>query len=86
MTNDEQGGAPTWLIPDRLYDILKWLACLVLPAIALAVESIGTAWGWPHLTAIVTTITAIATLCGAIIGISAINGPKDGSGTDTLNG
>ncbi|BAQ32100.1 phage holin [Bifidobacterium scardovii] len=64
---------PAWLIPNRLYDVLKWLAMLVFPALAVFTRTIGPAWGLPHMDAIATTLAALGVLCGAIIGISAIN-------------
>lgn len=39
---------PDWLIPSRVYDVLKWLGLIVLPALALFVGTVGPAWGWPH--------------------------------------
>ncbi|WP_230579159.1 phage holin, partial [Bifidobacterium longum] len=32
-------------IPSRVYDILKWLGLIVLPALALFVSTVGPAWG-----------------------------------------
>lgn len=60
-----------YIIPDKLYDILKWLGLVVIPATATLVGAVGTAWGWPHLAAIVTTITAVGAFVGAVIGVSA---------------
>ncbi|MDU5296794.1 MAG: phage holin [Bifidobacterium scardovii] len=63
---------PAWLIPNRLYDVLKWLAMLVFPALAVFARTIGPAWGLPYMDAIATTLAALGVLCGAIIGASAI--------------
>lgn len=63
-----------YIIPDRIYQLLKWLGLVVIPATATLVGAVGTAWGWPHLTAIVTTITAIGTFIGALVGVSAATG------------
>ncbi len=52
------GDVPDWLIPGRVYDILKWLGLIVLPALAVFVNTVGPAWGWPHVDAIVTTLNA----------------------------
>ena len=59
-------------IPSRVYDILKWLGLIVLPALALFVNTVGPAWGWTHVDAIVTTLNALGILAGALIGVSAI--------------
>lgn len=63
---------PDWLIPSRVYDILKWLGLIVLPALAVFVGTVGPAWGWPHVDAIVIALNALGTLAGALIGVSAI--------------
>lgn len=62
-----------YLIPDKAYQVIKWLCALVLPALATLVGTVGTAWGMDAslVSAIVTTITAVATFGGAIIGLSA---------------
>lgn len=59
-------------IPSRVYDILKWLGLIVLPALALFVSTVGPAWDWTHVDAIVTTLNALGILAGALIGVSAI--------------
>lgn len=64
--------APDWLIPSRVYDILKWLGLIVLPALAVFVGTVGPAWDWPHVDATVTTLNALGILAGALIGVSAI--------------
>ena len=64
--------APAWLIPDKAYDVLKWVGLIVLPALSLFVGTVGPAWGWTHVDAIVTTLNALGILAGALIGVSAI--------------
>lgn len=71
-TADVTHDVPDWLIPGRVYDILKWLGLIVLPALALFVNTVGPAWGWPHVDATVTTLNALGTLAGALIGVSAV--------------
>ena len=43
-TADVTHDVPDWLIPSRVYDILKWLGLIVLPALALFVNTVGPAW------------------------------------------
>lgn len=35
-----------YLIPDKVYDGLKWVGLIALPALAVCVQTIGTAAGW----------------------------------------
>lgn len=57
-------------IPDRVYDILKWVALIVLPAIATLYGVLASIWGLPYGDQIVATITAIDTFMGALLGVS----------------
>ena len=57
-------------IPDRMYDILKWVALIVLPAIATLYGVLASIWGFPYGDQIVATITAIDTFMGALLGVS----------------
>lgn len=66
---------PDWLIPNRVYDVLKWMGLLVLPTSAWLVGVIGPAWGLGNVDATVLTLNAV----GAIIGASAINARKGGA-------
>lgn len=62
-----------YIIPDKVYKVLKWGCVLVLPAVATFVKTLGAAWGWDAgvCDATATTITAVATLGGVILGVSA---------------
>ena len=57
---------------DKLYDALKWVAQLLLPAIGTLYFALAGIWGLPYAEAIVGTITAVDTFLGALLGISAI--------------
>lgn len=52
--------------------MLKWLALIALPAIAVFAQAVGPAWGLPHVDQIVATIDALGVLIGALIGVSEI--------------
>lgn len=67
---------PDWLIPNRLYDVLKWVGLLVLPTCAWLVGVIGPAWGLVNVDAVVLTLNALGAAVGAIIGASAVNARK----------
>lgn len=62
---------PYWL-PDKVYDVLKWLALLAIPALALFVNTVGPVWGMPHVDEVVTTLNALGTLVGVLIGASKL--------------
>lgn len=68
-TNSEDEGKPYWL-PDKIYQVLKWVALVVLPALAIFVNSVGPSLGLPHVDVIVTTLNALGLLVAACIGAS----------------
>ena len=55
---------------NRCYDVLKWIALVVLPACATLYGALAPTWGWPYAEQIVYTITAVDTFLGALLGIS----------------
>ena len=60
------------LIPNKIYDVLKWVLLIVVPAFITLLTALTMAWHWDiPLEAIVTTITATATFLGAVLGISS---------------
>lgn len=62
---------------DKLYDILKWLVIIVLPACATLYAALAAVWGWLYADQVVTTITAVDTFLGAVLCISAANYNKE---------
>lgn len=70
----EEKTVPDWLIPNRLYDVLKWVGLIVCPALAVFVQTIGTAWGFADTSAVVLTLNAAGALIGVLIGASALKG------------
>lgn len=64
-------------ISNKVYDILKWIALVVLPAIGTFYFAIASIWGLPYAEQVVGTITAIDTLLGALIGVSSVNYNKE---------
>jgi hypothetical protein len=53
-----------------MYDVLKWVAQILLPAVATLYFAIAQIWGLPYGEEIVGTITAIDAFLGALLGIS----------------
>lgn len=58
-------------MPDKVYDILKGIALVILPAIATLYAALAGIWGFPYGQQIVATISAVDTALGAILGISS---------------
>lgn len=56
---------------NKMYDVLKWIAQLFLPAAATLYFAIANIWGLPYGEEIVGTITAVDAFLGVILGISS---------------
>ena len=57
---------------NKVYDILKWIAMYLLPALGTLYFALSAIWGLPYGEQIVGTITAIDTFLGVILGISTV--------------
>lgn len=64
-------------LSDKVYDILKWIAIVCLPALSTFIVVISKIWGWADMGSMIAqTITAIGVLLGALLGISSIQYKK----------
>ena len=62
---------------NRVYDILKWLCLIALPASSVLYSALAGVWGWSYAQEVATTINAVVAFVGALIGISSANYKKD---------
>ena len=60
-----------YIIPGKIYQVLKWLGLIACPAIATFIGAVFPAWGIPNADAVVLTLNAAGVLIGALIGVSA---------------
>ena len=58
------------MISNKLYDVLKWLTLICIPALSTAYVGLSAVWGWPYATEVAKTAVVICTLLGALLGIS----------------
>lgn len=56
-----------------VYDVLKFIAQIVLPAFATLVGTLGGIWHWNYVEPIVATISAVDVFLGAILMIDSNN-------------
>ena len=60
------------LIDNKWYDVLKWISIICLPALSSFIVVISKIWGWADLGSMIAqTITAVAVLLGALLGVSS---------------
>ena len=58
------------MMTNKVYDVLKWIALYLLPALGTLYFALSSIWGLPYGEQIVGTITAIDAFLGALLGIS----------------
>lgn len=74
------------MITGKLYEYLKWLAQIVLPAVGALYLALASLWGLPSPQEVAGTILAIDTFLGVILGISQVAyGKAIGGGTMHVN-
>lgn len=60
------------ILPDKVYDVLKWIAQILLPALGTLYFALASIWGFPYAEQVVGTITAIDAFLGVLLGISTL--------------
>ena len=74
---------------DKVYDLLKYLGMIGLPAVAVAYQSLAQVWSLPYSEQIPSTILIIVTLLNTCLQISSTNydkEQKDNNAVETING
>ena len=61
----------------QTYDIVKWIVQVVMPALIVAIGTIGGAIQWEHTELTMTVLGAITTFMGASLGLSSAQYYKD---------
>lgn len=56
---------------NKVYDVLKWIAQIAIPAVATLYFALAGIWGWPYGEQVVGTLTAVDTCLGVLLGISS---------------
>ncbi len=75
-------------LSNNVYNILKWIVAIVLPAVGACYWGLAVLWGWDNAAQVVGTIALITTFLGAVIGVSTASYNKSDSkydGTMTVN-
>lgn len=67
---------------NRMYDVLKWITQIFLPAVGTLYFSVAGIWGLPAAQQVVGTIVALTTFLGVILGLSTLSYNKSGDKYD----
>lgn len=60
------------MLTNKMYDVLKWIALVCLPAIGALYFALAGIWGFPYGEEIVGTISAVDAFLGVLLGISTM--------------
>lgn len=96
LPNDEQDSTPgaveepdkepeknnAAILPNNVYDVLKLLCTVVLPAVIVLLSSLFDIWSTPNGDKIISTLAAINVFVGALIGVSSKQYWKEVNGND----
>ena len=55
---------------NKVYDVLKWIVTVVMPALATLYAALSGIWGFPYGEQIVGTLVAVETFLGVVLQIS----------------
>jgi hypothetical protein len=68
--SEKRSFSSLFTITSETYDVLKWIAQIAIPAIAILCSAIGEIWNIPYTLQIATTLTAIDGFMGLILQFS----------------
>lgn len=60
------------MLSNKMYDFLKWVAQIFLPALGTLYFTLAGIWGFPYGEQVVGTITAVDTFLGILLRISTV--------------
>lgn len=66
-------------LSDKVYEVLKWIALVAIPALGEAYIRLADAWNLPYAQQINETALVVTFILGAIIGVSTIQYNKNTS-------
>jgi hypothetical protein len=58
------------ILPDKVYDVLKWIVLVVIPACTTAYVGLDSVFGWGYAETVAKVSAIICAFIGAILGIS----------------
>lgn len=70
---------------NKVYDVLKYVSVIGVPAVVLFINTLGQIWGWQHTAEISATVSAIGVLIGALIQITSAKYTKSQNETKEDN-
>ena len=66
----------TYWLPDNIYDAIKYIVTVAMPAVSVLYVGLAGIWGWPYADEVSRTIAVIYTFLCAVMGISGLTAKK----------
>ena len=66
-----------YLLPNRVYDLIKYVVTILLPAASVLYVALAGIWGWPYADEVSRTIAAVYTFLCALMGISQLTAKEE---------
>lgn len=64
-------------LPQKLYEALRWIVWIVLPATATLISALNAAWNWGlPIEAILASFSAVETFIGVVLGLAKYSNDK----------
>jgi hypothetical protein len=63
---------PNYLLPDKIYDVIKYIVTIIMPAVSVLYVGLAGIWGWPYADEVSRTIAVVYTFLCSLMGISHI--------------
>lgn len=73
------------MLNNKVYDVLKYITLVVLPALGTLYGTLSKIWGLPYGVEIVSTISALTVCLGTLLGISSIKYNKQNEILDKMD-
>lgn len=67
----------TYLLPNHVYDLIKFIVTVILPAASVAYVGLAVIWGWPYADEVSRTIAVVYTFLCAVMGISSYTAKEE---------
>ena len=64
-------------LSDKVYDVLKWIVCICIPALTTAFVGLDKVFGWGYAEEVAQISAIVCTPLGALLGISTAQYYKD---------
>ena len=65
------------ILNSKLYDVMKWVCLIALPAVSVFYAALDGAFGWGHAQSVSTVLAATETLLGSLLGVSSAGYRKE---------